>query len=316
VNKKILLLFFLFILVASSVIVALKSGAISSSDPQAGIIIRQLRLPRLVLALLVGAGLSCCGVSLQALLRNSLAEPYTLGISSGAALGASLSILFKLGGAYTTGMSFLGSTLTIFLVYSIASYKKFTNNALILSGVALGLVFSSVVLLIIALVKQEGLSNAVIWLMGDLSKASFENIFFSGAIIIIGVLTLIALGRDIDVICLGDEKARYLGLDIISTKKIIFFVISLITAACVSASGIIGFVGLIIPHIARFVFGAKHRLLLIASGLLGAGFLVLCDTISRTILLPLELPVGVITGIFGGIFFLALLIKSKNWEIT
>jgi iron complex transport system permease protein len=169
--------------------------------------------------------------------------------------------------------------------------------------------------LIIALVRQEGISNAVIWLMGDLSSAAPQAIFFTGLFVIIGILALILLGRDVDVICLGEEKAQHAGLNVAPVKKTLFFIASLIAGACVSSSGIIGFVGLIIPHIARFLFGVRHRVLFIAVSFLGAGFLLICDTLARTIVLPMELPVGVITGIFGGIFFLSILLGSKKWEI-
>jgi len=312
-NKKIILLLLLALFLGIVIIISLFCGVDNSDPSQAAVIIWQLRLPRVLLALLVGAGLASAGAVFQALLRNSLAEPYTLGVSSGAALGASLGMLFRLSSIYTTVFAFIGSLLTIFLVYTIAARKRFSNSSLILGGVTLGFLFSSIVLLIIAMVRQEGISNAVIWLMGDLSSASPQAIFLTAVFVSGGILAFFLLGRDVDLICLGEEKAMHIGLDVETIKKILFFIASLVTAACVSASGIIGFVGLIIPHIGRFMFGPKHRVLFIAVSLLGAGFLILCDTIARTVALPLELPVGVITGIFGGIFFLGLLIKAKKW---
>jgi iron complex transport system permease protein len=284
------------------------------ADSQANIIIWQLRLPRIALGLLVGAGLSCCGVVLQAMLRNPLAEPYTLGVSSAAALGATLAIVLNLKGPFVMVSSFLGSLAAIFFLYTIASKKRFDNNTLILGGVTLGLLFSSLVFLILSLAKQENVHASVIWLMGNLASAKPEYIKPAVFFIVAGILILIALGRDIDAICLGDEKARHLGLDIILTKRILFFITSLIAAACVSICGVIGFVGLIIPHISRFAFGLNHRRLMINASILGAAFLVFCDAMARTIIAPLEVPVGVITGIFGGIFFLGLLVKSKKWN--
>ena len=314
-NKKVLLLLLLFLALICIVFIALFIG-INNNDPvQAAVIVRQLRMPRVLLALLVGAGLSCVGLVFQALLRNSLAEPYTLGISSGAALGASLSMLLRLNSIYTGVFSFVGSLFTIFVVYTVASRKKFSNASLILGGVTLGFLFSSIVLLIIALIRQEGISNAVIWLMGDLSSASPQAILFTAIFVLIGIVAFFILGRDLDVLCLGEEKAQQAGVNAISVKKLLFFIASLVTGACVSSSGIIGFVGLIIPHAARYLFGVRHRVLLIAASLMGAGFLLLCDTIARTIALPLELPVGVITGIFGGIFFLTILTRTKKWQI-
>jgi len=309
-NKKILL--FLGLLAILGAVIA---GAIfyPKIDSQASVIIWQLRIPRIFLAFLVGAGLSCCGVVFQAMLRNSLAEPYTLGVSSGAALGAAMAIMFNFGVFFVTTFSFAGSLATIFLLYLIASRKHFDNNTLILAGVALSLLFSSLVLLLFAIAKKEGVHSAIIWLMGDLSSARPEVIRIVSGFIALGIFILIGLGRDLDIICMGDEKARHLGLNVILTKRIFFIIASLITGAAISAAGIIGFVGLIIPHFARFLFGINHRRLLIASGLMGAAFLILCDTIARTIILPLELPVGVVTGICGGLFFLGLLVKSKKW---
>lgn len=291
------------------------SSGISLSGPQAGIILWKLRLPRILLGLLVGAGLSCCGVTFQAILRNSLAEPYTLGITSGAALGAIIAMIMNLGSVPITLFSFTGSLITIFLVYAIASKKCFSNSAIILSGVTLGFLFSSLVLLIFSLAKHEGVRSAAIWLMGDLSYANAGLLKVIAIFVLSGIGILILLAKEIDVICLGEEKARYLGMDVVYVKAALFLTASLITGACVAAAGIIGFVGLIIPHVCRFLFGPNHRRLLMASALTGAIFLIFCDTLARIIVMPLELPVGVITGIFGGIFFMWLLLKSKRQEM-
>lgn len=280
---------------------------------QAAAIIWQLRLPRIILAFIVGAGLACCGVVFQAILRNGLAEPYTLGVSSGSALGATLGIIMNLGSIYVTIFSFIGSLITISVVYSIASKKRFANPTLILAGIALGLLFSSMILLIFSIARQESVHTAIIWLMGDLSYTKTGLIKATGFFVIAGIMILNVFSRDIDAMCLGDEKARHLGIEVVHIKKILFVTASLITGACVASAGIIGFVGLVIPHICRFIFGVTHRRLLISSAFLGAAFLVFCDMLARTVISPLELPVGVITGIFGGIFFLGLIIKSKKW---
>lgn len=319
----------LFLILIASIYFALISGSAKLSpkeivsalthpeiSSQAAAIIWKLRIPRIILGLLVGAGLACCGTVFQAILRNGLAEPYTLGISSGAALGATFGIVLNLSSAYTVFFSFLGSLATIFLVYAIAARKRFSNPTLILSGVTLGLLFSSLVLLIFSLAKPEAAHSAIIWLMGILSYTQGGLLKLVAIFIIIGVSVLIILGRDIDIICLGEEKAKHLGLEVSSLKKLLFLISSLITAGCVSSCGIIGFVGLIIPHICRLLMGINHRRLLPAAVLLGAAFLVFCDTLARTIISPLELPVGVITGIFGGIFFLSLLLRAKNWELS
>jgi iron complex transport system permease protein len=175
--------------------------------------------------------------------------------------------------------------------------------------------FSSLVLLILAISRSEKVHSAILWLMGDLSSTANSLILTMPLIIFLGISILAIFGRDIDLLTLGEEKATHLGLDINNVKKIIFVVTSFITAICVSYAGIIGFVGLIIPHFMRFLFGPKHRINIITSALGGASFLILSDTTARTIIRPVELPVGVVTGILGGIFFLSILIKSKRWEI-
>jgi len=281
----------------------------------ASLIIWQIRIPRLILGLLVGAGLSVCGATLQALLRNPLAEPYTLGISSGAALGVALAFALNLAGISLPLFAFLGAVLSIVIVYNVASWKKFTNSTLILAGVILNSFFSSLVLLLFGLLKSSKIQNTIIWLMGDLSSFSQSQLKLVAAFIILGISLLIFLGRDINVLTLGDEKAMHLGIDVELMKKIIFVLASLVTGACVAVSGIIGFIGLLIPHFIRQFSGPEHRVLLPLSAIVGAAFLVICDSLSRTLIAPLELPVGVVTGICGGFFFLLLITKAKKWEI-
>ncbi|MFH1776425.1 MAG: iron ABC transporter permease [Candidatus Omnitrophota bacterium] len=320
--------FWLVVILFISIITALMYGSskIAPADiiyalthpqikSQIAVIIFKLRIPRIILGLLVGAGLSCCGGSFQAILRNSLAEPYTLGVASGAAFAVTLAAMLGLSAIYLPFFAFFGSLSTISLVYAIAARKRFSNPTLILGGVTLSLLLSSMVLLLFALSKQADVYHSIMWLMGDLTLSDIKLIKISAFFILPGILSLIFLGRDIDVLCLGEEKAKHLGLNVSGVKAIIFFLASLITGACIAVSGVIGFVGLIIPHIVRFAFGISHRTLLPAAGILGAAFLVFCDTLARTIVSPLELPVGVITGIFGGIFFLTLLVRSGKWEV-
>jgi len=278
-------------------------------------IIWQIRFPRVVLALLVGAGLACCGAVFQGLLRNPLAEPYTLGISGGAALGATLGIVCGISGIYLPLSAFCGSALSIFLIYTIASKKRFSNPTLILGGVILSFLFSSLVLLIFAISRAEDVHGIIFWLMGDLSSAQVSLIKLISFFILPAIALLFIFSRDLNILTLGEEKALHLGVNSAQVKKILFIAASFITGACVAASGIIGFVGLIIPHFMRKIVGVDHRLLLPASCIAGAIFLILCDTLARTIIRPMELPVGVITGLFGGIFFLTFLIKSGRWEI-
>lgn len=284
----------------------------SSGTAQA--IMWQLRLPRILLGLFVGAGLACAGVVFQALLRNPLAESYTLGVSGGAALGATLGIVLLLPAIYLPVFSLLGSCLSIFLVYSIASRRRFSNPILILGGVILNFLFSSLVLLIFAVSRSEQVHTAILWLMGNLSSTPSSLIIAVPILIFPAIVMLLVFARELNILTLGDEKARHLGINVESTKKMFFLIASIITGASIAGAGIIGFVGLIIPHFMRRFTGSDHRLLLPAVAIAGAAFLIICDTLARIIIRPMELPVGVLTGIFGGIFFLTFLLKSKRWE--
>lgn len=278
-------------------------------------IIWNIRLPRVILGILVGAGLAGCGAVFQGLLRNPLAEPYTLGVSGGAALGVSLGVIAAIAAIYLPFLAFAGSALSIFLVYSLASRKNFSNPTLILGGVILSFLFSSIVFLILSISKAEDVHGIILWLMGDLSSAQISLIRIIPFFILPGLGLLLLFSRDINILTLGEEKAFHLGVNSKQVKKILFITASFITGACVAASGIIGFVGMIVPHFARKMVGVNYRVLLPASCISGAIFLILCDTLARSIIRPLELPVGVITGIGGGLFFLSLLLKSKRWDM-
>lgn len=278
-------------------------------------IIWRLRLPRAVLSLVVGAGLACCGAVFQGLLRNPLAESYTLGVSGGAALGVTAAAVLSISGIYLPVFAFLGSSLSVFLVYTIAGRKRFSNSALILGGVILSFLFSSLVFLIFSFARSEDIHGVTMWLMGDLSSAQPPLIKFVSVFIFSGIGLLLIFSRQLNILTLGEEKASHLGVNPAVVKKILFVAASFITGACVAASGIIGFVGLIIPHFMRRFISPDYRLLLPACCLAGASFLIICDTLARIIIPPLELPVGVVTGIFGGVFFLGFLSKSKRWEI-
>ena len=278
-------------------------------------IIWQIRFPRVVLGLLVGAGLAACGTVFQGLLRNPLAEPYTLGISGGAALGVTLGVVMAVSHFYLPILAIAGAMVSIFVVYSIASKKQFSNPALILGGVILSFLFSSLVYLIFSLSKAEAVHGIILWLIGDLSSTDTETIKLIPFFIIPGIALLLVFSRDLNILTLGEEKALHLGVNSRQVRKILFVIASLITGACVAVSGIIGFVGLMVPHFMRRFIGVDHRFLLPASCIAGAAFLILCDALARIIIHPLELPVGVITGIFGGMFFLGFLLRSKRWEV-
>jgi cobalamin transport system permease protein len=290
-------------------------GALTGSETVSSAertIILSLRLPRVLLAMLVGSGLSIAGVVFQALLRNPLAEPYILGISSGGTVGAIIAISLSLGAtAFTTPLaSFIGSTAVMVLVYGIAHRRgQLDTNALLLGGVMIGAFFNAAVLLIIAVFNQE-LRNAFLWLMGNLSSANPDAILVVAPPLLIASTLLLLQARNFNLVSTGDETAMQLGVEVARVRRFSYLLASLITGLVVSVSGVIGFVGLLIPHICRMLFGPDHRLLLPASFLLGASFLVIADILSRTLLAPSEIPVGAITAAVGAPVFVYLLRKS------
>jgi iron complex transport system permease protein len=277
-------------------------------------IILSLRLPRAILAGLVGAGLSVSGTTFQALLRNPLADPYILGISSGSAVGAILAILLGLGTS-SFGLplaSFLGALLTIWVVFYFGRQDgKIHPNTLLLAGVITGSFLSALIMFFLSVSQREELHTIIFWLMGDFSFSNARAILIISPYILLGVSLLYLRSRHLNLILSGEENAVQLGVEVEKLKLISYLSASLITAASVSVCGLIGFVGLIIPHSVRLIFGPDHRLLIPCVALLGASFLIASDTFARTLLAPVELPVGVITAAFGGPFFVYLLRTRK-----
>jgi cobalamin transport system permease protein len=285
------------------------TGSGPASDTERAILL-DVRLPRLLLAICVGAGLSVAGLIFQALLRNPLAEPYILGISSGGTVGTLIALALSFGTLGTSLTSFAGSALVMFLVYAAAHRRgQMDTNTLLLAGVMIGAFFNAIVLLIIALMHQE-LRNAFVWLMGNLSNATTDAIELVGPVVAASIAILFWHAKSYNLIATGDESALQLGVRVKTVKRLSYVMGSLITGLVVSVSGVVGFVGLIIPHICRLLFGPDHRLLLPASLLLGATFMVLMDLISRTILAPAEIPVGAVTAAIGAPIFIYLLRKS------
>jgi len=274
-----------------------------------------LRIPRIVMAALVGSGLAICGATFQAILRNPLAEPYTLGVSGGGALGATISIIAGISGFPMVLICFAGCTLSIGIVLGVASLKNFTNSMLILTGVIMSFLFSSIVMFIFAVASSRDVHASILWLMGSLSAPEASSIRIMLFLVLPLMLVLWGCAKDMNLLSLGDEKAYHLGLDAIKVKGSLLIVASMITGACVAVSGIIGFIGLMIPHLMRKLVGADHLFLLPSSMLAGAGFLILSDSISQVLIRPLELPVGVITGMIGGVFFILYLLRSEPTEV-
>jgi len=267
-----------------------------------------------LLAGLVGAGLSVSGAIFQALLRNPLADPYILGVSSGAAVGAIIAILMGLS-TLSIGLplaSFIGALLTIFIVFHLGRQDgKIHPNTLLLAGVIIGSFLSALIMFFISISHKEELHTIIFWLMGDFSFSNTQAILIIFPYIFLGFFFLYLRARQLNLILSGEESALQMGVDVERLKLISYLLASLITAASVSVCGLIGFVGLIVPHSVRLIFGPDHRLLLPSAALIGASFLIASDTFARTLLAPAELPVGVITAAFGGPFFIYLLKTRK-----
>ncbi len=270
-------------------------------------ILVHLRLPRVLMALVVGASLSVSGAMFQSLFRNPLSDPYTVGVSGGAALGASAAIVLGSSFALVAIFSFAGSLAAITLVYGLSRLRGLGSGGLILGGISLSFIFSSGVMLIFALARPEAVHKALMWLMGDLSLARYDALYRMGGVALLLLGGALLLHRHLDIISFGGDFARSLGVAPVDTRAV-FWIGGLLAALSVALAGVIGFVGLIVPHSVRALVGPVHRRLLPASAVAGALFLVMCDTIGRTVAMPYEIPVGVITGFVGGIFFLVLLL--------
>ena len=278
-------------------------------------VILELRTPRMLMGVLVGGGLALAGAVFQALLRNPLAEPYILGISGGAAAGVVGVLALGLASATSwllPGAAFGGALLAITLVFGVASSadRRLDVRVLLLSGVVVGAFFSACIALILALSDAPTMREAILWMMGSLSSASWRTVGIVAAYTLPAALVLLALARSLNVMAIGEETASYLGTEVERTKRLAYGVASLIAAAGVAFSGVIGFVGLVVPHTVRLLTGPDHRTLLPLSFVAGAGFLVLADLGARTLLSPTEIPIGVITAFVGVPFFLALLRRS------
>ncbi len=278
------------------------------------VIILQIRLPRIILGMLVGAALATAGCSMQGIFKNPMASPYVIGVSSGAALGATFALAtFAQISMYTLPlMAFAGALLAIFLVYNIARVGgRLPTETLLLSGIAVGIFLSAITSFIVYL-SAEGLHGIMFWLMGGLAGKGWSHVMITFPWICIGIIVTYVFARGLNVMVLGDESAHHLGIDVEKLKKIMIVVSALIAASAVAVSGIIGFVGLIIPHIMRILVGPDHRILIPSSVMAGGIFLVWSDTIARVVMAPAEIPVGIITSLFGAPFFLYLLRKRKR----
>ncbi len=288
-------------------------AALARPDSPSALIVRDLRLPRVLRAFLVGGGLGVAGAALQALVRNPLADPYLLGLSGGAGLGAVLAIALDTGAAWAVPLAaFAGSLAAVGLVYRLAvvSGRRLDPRVLLLAGVVVGAFASAIMSAIIVLSDAPQLRNAFVWLLGGLGMASWQSLALFALYAVVPLAVLWIVARHLDLLAQGEETAAHLGANPERVKRIVYIAASLLTAASVATCGIIGFVGLVIPHAVRQAWTPLHRVLLPASFLLGGTFLVLADVLARSVLRPIELPVGVVTALVGVPLFALLLRRT------
>lgn len=291
-------------------------SVLSDKDSMEYGVLSYIRIPRTLLGFAVGGGLSLSGAILQGIYRNPLVEPYTLGISGGASLGVTFAIvagLHLMNALFLPLAGFIGALATIFLVYALSIRRGMLEiNRMLLIGVMISFISSSLMMFLMSVTSAENIHGIVFWTMGSLNESNNAMI---GLVVILSVACLLVsyiFVMPLNALRLGEENARHLGVDSGTTIRILFILTSLLTGACISVAGIIGFVGLVIPHIVQLWVGSDYRIKLIASFLSGSVFLILCDVAARTIIAPNELPIGVITGIVGGIVFIVLLSRSEK----
>ena len=313
VKKKII---FLWLILIFTVVLGISQGPVNLSFHELleanNRQILNLRIARVILAILAASGLSVCGVVLQALLLNPLSEPYLLGTSSGAGLAAVIAIVIGISGIYTPLAAFVGAILSTLLVYRLSKQRgKVGIQSLILSGVIISIAFSAAIILLLSISNRETLQGISWWLWGSLEVFNFKLLFLAGIIVSCGIILTYIFSQDLNAVSIGEEEALHLGINTELVKKILFFIVSFITAAIISVCGIIGFVGLIVPHISRLIIGPNHRRLIPVSCIFASGFMILCDYFSRTILAPVQIPIGVMTAIVGAPIFIILLKKNQ-----
>lgn len=289
-----------------------------NADEVASNILWSIRMPRVILAGLVGASLAISGAAFQGLLKNPLADPYTLGVSSGASVGAVMTLFFSLSapvlGMFTLpAFSMIGALLTMFLVLGFAKLvdKAMKMETLILTGIIISSFLSSIISLMIALTGEE-LRQIISWLMGSVSMRGWPYVKMILPFVIVGTILLWLNRRELNAMLFGEERAKYLGVNVRRSKLTLLIGGSMLTGAAVSVSGTIGFVGLVVPHMTRLLFGANHQHLLPLSLMNGASLLILCDLVARTIIAPTELPIGVITALLGAPVFAYIFFRQRK----
>ncbi len=306
----------LFLVLLASVILGISKGSVNLTIPQLFYLenrpILLLRILRIIAAVVAGSGLAVCGIALQAILRNPLAEPYLLGTSSGAGFGAVVALILGVFNIYLPLAAFIGALLTVILVYTLAKQNhKITTQSLILCGVVISIALSGIVVFLVTFFDNKALHSLLWWLWGSLQVYDLKLLGTVSAIVTIGILLIYFLAQDLNALSFDEESAIHLGIKTETIKKFLFFATSLITAAVVCICGIIGFVGLIIPHAMRFFVGPNHKILIPAACLAASSFMIFCDLLSRTLMPPTEIPIGVMTACIGAPVFIVLL-KTKG----
>jgi len=277
------------------------------------VIVLSIRLPRILLSVLVGTGLSVVGASFQGLFKNPMADPYIMGVSSGAALGAAMGITIFAGGILSVQfMAFLGALLAVILVFHIAKAgHKVPVLPLILAGVAIS-AMSSAAISMLMIFHRDQADQIIFWTMGSMASAAWRDLIYVGPLILLSVILISLHKRDLNLMISGEDAAYSLGVDVEKVKKRLLLISCFTIAVVVSVSGVVGFVGLIVPHGVRMVLGGDHRVLLPFSALAGGLFMLLSDTLARTLLAPMEIPVGAVTALFGAPYFILILYRSKK----
>lgn len=274
-----------------------------------------VRLPRIILALAAGAGLSVAGCAFQSLFANPLATPDTLGVASGASFGAALALLFGFGLIGVQIMSFVFGIIAVILTFFSGSGRKRGLSGVVLSGIMIGSLFSSLVSLVKFVADEESQLPAITyWLMGSLRSAGYENLLFGVPVIFVSVTVLFLIRWRLDLLPLSEDEIRSTGVNVNALRGVTVICATVITASCVSMCGQVGWIGLLVPHICRMKFGSRHSELLPASVSFGAAFLVVVDTVARSVSAS-EIPVSVLTAIIGAPFFIYLMRKSRGWQI-
>lgn len=293
-----------------------KMGGVDFSDP-IHFIIFEVRMPRIILAALTGGLLAMAGSTYQAIFQNPMADPYVMGVSSGAAFGATIAIVFLqptmlFGHTIVSVVAFLFAILTTLLVYAISRTKRGVDTfSVLLTGIVISSVLSSAISLIMMMHNDEAM-KIMTWTFGSFNAKGWTHVITILIPTIIGLILTVYHGKDLNILVMGEEEATSMGLNVKNLKRNLLLICAFLTSIAVSVSGIIGFVGLIVPHFLRLIFGSDHKFLLPASMIYGGIFMLICDTIARSLISNFELPVGIITSVIGGPLFLIILIRYRR----